>query len=163
MGAKVHYLTIAEVAKKVLQRDKDYLVIDVRSSDFPGGNLPRAVNITSREFENDASIQRVIDQQITPLQPTLRTVITHCMRSQMRGPYAAQQLQSHPNWPPDVGVYCMRGGYQSWLREFRGQLEYFENLDEQSGWEDEERIEGMGVGKDEEAHSREIREKRGKE
>jgi hypothetical protein len=84
---------------------------------------------------------------------------------------AAQALQNHPQWPKEVQVMVMEGGYQGWRRKYRGIEGMIEGLDgavgasriegkpvvdgsdggrEAKGWED---VDGV-----EEQHSVEIRE-----
>jgi len=59
------------------------------------------------------------------------------MRSQTRGPYAADALLRSPSLPPDLDVVVLEGGFQGWLRRFRGDKALFENLDEEGDeWED---------------------------
>ncbi|BGP47533.1 Cdc25 phosphatase Ibp1 [Rhodotorula kratochvilovae] len=139
-GPKLKYIkpdTVAELIRAGETRRPEFLVIDVRSSDFPGGNLPGAVNITTREFRDDAAIDRVIQRHIAPRLPQLRTVVVHCMRSQTRGPYAAHLLSRSPSLPPDVEVVVLEGGFQGWLRRYKGEKVLFEGLDGAAqGWED---------------------------
>ncbi|GAA6007632.1 hypothetical protein JCM10207_006417 [Rhodosporidiobolus poonsookiae] len=118
--------TVAQWITDQPKRD-DYLIIDVRSSDFPGGNLPGAVNITTKEFRNEESLDRLIQRHILP-HPSLRTIVVHCMRSQTRGPYAAYLLSRAPSLPKNVDVVILEGGFQGWLARFRGRGELFEGL-----------------------------------
>ncbi|GAA5864429.1 hypothetical protein JCM1840_000492 [Sporobolomyces johnsonii] len=117
---------VADLLTASPKRD-DFLVIDVRSSDFPGGNLPGALNLTTREFGSPDKIERVINDHIAP-RPNLSKVIVHCMRSQTRGPYVAHLLSHSPALPPSVEVVILEGGFQGWYRRFRGRRELFENL-----------------------------------
>ncbi|ORY74508.1 hypothetical protein BCR35DRAFT_281159 [Leucosporidium creatinivorum] len=176
MGAPpIAYLSLEETAKLVRAQPKrdDFLIIDVRTSDFPGGNVPGALNISSRLFDSNTSVRSIINTHITPRLPELKLVLTHCMRSQYRGPMAAQELQNHPQWPKEVQVMVMEGGYQGWRRKFKGVKGMIEGLEEEAkggasriegkpvvdgsdggkgakGWED---VDGV-----EEQHSVEIRE-----
>jgi hypothetical protein len=121
-------------------------------------------------------VRSIIETHILPRASSgsLRLVITHCMRSQWRGPMAADQLRHHPLWPKGVPVLVMEGGWQAWRRKFADRNELFEGLVEQGkkvevegvkvvsqdgaksdgeGWEEEE---GEEV---EEIHSVELRTK----
>ncbi|GAA5845076.1 hypothetical protein JCM9279_005426 [Rhodotorula babjevae] len=136
---KLKYIKPDDVATLIRSGDPaSFLVIDVRSSDFPGGNLPRALNLHTGHFRSDQDVERVIAQHISPRLPALRTVILHCMRSQTRGPYAASLLQRSPALPPGVDVVVLEGGFQGWLRRYRGEQALFENLEGQGTdeWED---------------------------
>ncbi|GAA6039709.1 hypothetical protein JCM8097_001364 [Rhodosporidiobolus ruineniae] len=144
--SKQQYMSADEVAKLVTgpkQDNPEYLIIDVRSSDFEGGNLPGAVNITTGEFRDEGKLSRVIDRYIRP-NPNLRTLIVHCMRSQTRGPYAAHLLAQHPDLPKDIKVVILEGGFQGWYHKFKGRKEMFEGL-----LEDEAGVVGRGEGRGE--------------
>ncbi|BGP24115.1 hypothetical protein JCM10295v2_003017 [Rhodotorula toruloides] len=104
--------------------------LDVRSTDFAGGNLPGAVNITTSEFRDERSLpslkaeqtpsnsSRLIHTHILP-RPSLTLLILHCMRSQTRGPFAAHLLSQSPLLPPQIEVRVMEGGFAGWWRRFR--------------------------------------------
>lgn len=93
---------------------------DVRTSDFSGGNVPNAVNVPSRLFDSPTSVRSVISTHILPRLPELKLVLTHCMRSQYRGPMAAQELANHETWPKGVEVMVMEGGFLGWRKKFQG-------------------------------------------
>ncbi|BGP31507.1 hypothetical protein JCM10296v2_003272 [Rhodotorula toruloides] len=118
---RVKYISPDEVAELVLAEPKrdDFLIIDVRSTDFPGGNLPGALNITTREFRSDESLTRLIETHILP-RPSLTLLILHCMRSQTRGPFAAQLLSRSPLLPSRIEVRVMEGGFAGWWARFKG-------------------------------------------
>lgn len=185
-SSKVQYISPDEVAQLVLATPKrdDYLIIgtvvatssslivhesslahvtDVRSSDFVGGNIPGALNLTTREFGSEQRLSvllrvllsirsgnadftreetvsnSTIATHIAPRVPPLNLVILHCMRSQTRGPYAAHLLAQSPALPSGVQIRVMKGGFQGWWRQFKGRGELFENLEgreEEAGeWE----------------------------
>lgn len=96
-SSRVQYISPEEVAQLVLARPKrdDYLIIgnlsalsslspgltatsshahapDVRSSDFAGGNIPGALNLTTREFgsEQRLSVQSPSSLLLSPLSCT---------------------------------------------------------------------------------------------
>ncbi|POY73802.1 hypothetical protein BMF94_3343 [Rhodotorula taiwanensis] len=124
------YMSADEVAELVTARPKrdDFLIIDVRSSDFAGGNIPGALNLTTREFGSEQR-NNTIATHIRPRVPPLRLLILHCMRSQTRGPYAAHLLAESPSLPEGVDVRILKGGFQGWYRQFKGRKEMFENLE----------------------------------
>ncbi|KAJ8294768.1 Dual specificity phosphatase ibp1 [Rhodotorula toruloides] len=141
---RVKYISPDEVAGLILAEPKrdDFLIIDVRSTDFPGGNLPGAVNITTREFRSDESLTRLIRTHILP-RPSLHLLILHCMRSQTRGPYAAQLLSRSPSLPAHIDVRVMEGGFAGWWARFKGderRERLFEGLvqreEGKGGWEE---------------------------
>ncbi len=62
------------------------IVVDVRSTDFAGGNIKGAVNVPSDKFYSDTDIDAVIDQT-----STASRVVFHCAKSQQRGPFCATE------------------------------------------------------------------------
>ncbi|KWU43289.1 Rhodanese-like protein [Rhodotorula sp. JG-1b] len=141
-SSRVQYISPDEVAQLVLARPNrdDYLIIDVRSSDFAGGNIPGALNLTTREFGSEQRLNSTIATHIAPRVPPLKLIILHCMRSQTRGPYAAHLLAQSPALPRGVQIRVMKGGFQGWWRQFKGRGDLFENLEgsgeEQGEWEE---------------------------
>ncbi|GEM08168.1 dual specificity phosphatase ibp1 [Rhodotorula toruloides] len=116
----IKYISPDQVADLILAEPKrdDFVIIDVRSTDFAGGNLPGAVNITTSEFRDERSLSRLIHTHILP-RPSLTLLILHCMRSQTRGPFAAHLLSQSPLLPPQIEVRVMEGGFAGWWRRFR--------------------------------------------
>lgn len=140
----------------------------MRSSDFAGGNIPNCLNVPSRTFDSRAQVGDVIKKHVLPRKDELRTVVCHCMRSQMRGalsycrkesfavsltdragPYAAEQLKSHPDWPPNVDVQILDGGFLAWRKAFKGNKEGL--------WDDGSGSNKISDDPEEEQHSKEIR------
>ncbi|BGP15495.1 hypothetical protein JCM10213_005762 [Rhodosporidiobolus nylandii] len=159
---KQEYIKPDEVAELITAKRDDFLVIDVRSSDFPGGNLPGAVNTTTKEFQSEEKLSKVIEQHISS-RPNLRLVIVHCMRSQTRGPYAAYLLSKSPSLPRNIRVVILEGGFSGWYRRFKGRKELFEGLlDEEeqgaAGQEWEEVVNAKEGEKGEADDSRRLRE-----
>ncbi|GAA5970301.1 hypothetical protein JCM8115_003693 [Rhodotorula mucilaginosa] len=158
-SSKVQYISPDVVAQLVLATPKrnDYLIIDVRSSDFAGGNIPGALNLTTREFGSEQRLNSTIATHIAPRVPPLNLIILHCMRSQTRGPYAAHLLAQSPALPPGVQIRVMKGGFQGWWRQFKGRRELFENL-EGGGSEWEEAVLAPEGSRREADDSRRLRE-----
>ncbi|GAA5895309.1 hypothetical protein JCM6882_006640 [Rhodosporidiobolus microsporus] len=160
---KQEYISADEVADLVLANPKrdDFLVIDVRSSDFAGGNLPGAVNITTGEFRDEKKLDRLIAKHISS-RPSLRLLILHCMRSQTRGPYAASLLSQAPSLPSNVRVVVLEGGFQGWYRRFKGRAEMFEGLEEGEREEWERVVQADEGDKGEAEDSRRLRAEQGR-
>ncbi|GAA5881117.1 hypothetical protein JCM3774_000878 [Rhodotorula dairenensis] len=156
----VEYISPDEVVELILANPKrdDYLIIDVRSSDFAGGNLPGAVNLTTREFGTDSRLAATISTHIAPRTPPLQLVIVHCMRSQTRGPYAAHLLATSPDLPHGVQVRVLKGGFQGWWKRFQGRSELFENLPPGFDAEWRERVLAPEGSRSEAADSKKLRE-----
>jgi len=78
------------------------VIIDVRSDDFVGGNIPGAVNIPSSQYEEGIKLYA----------ESYSTVIVHCLYSQVRGPTIAKKLAYDY---PDKEVIILRGGFTDYL------------------------------------------------
>ena len=79
------------------------VVVDVRDSDFRGGNIAGAKNITEDEFQDDDAVDECVSRFAGA-----HAVIFHCMMSQCRGPFAASRYaaalsRSTPSNPPWAG------------------------------------------------------------
>ncbi|GAA5884980.1 hypothetical protein JCM16303_006502 [Sporobolomyces ruberrimus] len=141
-----------------------FLIIDVRSSDFVGGNIPGALNLTTDKFSSPMKLERTIAQHIVPkVSEGLSLIIVHCMRSQTRGPYVSHSLNSSPSLPQGVQVKILKGGYQAWYRTYKGRKELFENLDEEEQEEWEDVVNANEGDKEEAEDSKELRERLAKE
>lgn len=68
---------------------------DVRSSDFPGGNLPGAVNITTREFRDAKSL--CVRCVLFPILEDFK--LTELMTPLVSPPQLAPNLDPHPPSP----------------------------------------------------------------
>ncbi|GAA5990969.1 hypothetical protein JCM5350_001831 [Sporobolomyces pararoseus] len=162
------YILPSELEKLLLNpsEQSSFLVIDVRSSDFVGGNIPNALNLTTDKFSDSSKIERVIEKYVSPKveKEGLKLIIVHCMRSQTRGPYVAHLLSQSPALPKGVQVRILKGGFQGWYRLYKGRKEMFENLEGEEGSQDWEDVVEADEGDKEEAEdSRQLRKKLGRE
>ncbi|KAJ1932287.1 Cdc25 phosphatase Ibp1 [Linderina pennispora] len=101
---------------------KDYVVVDVRDSDYNGGHIPGAVNVPAHEMHDQAAalVQKYAD---------VPEVIFHCALSQVRGPKSAriyneavqERLEKAAGDDPLFGqnIQVLTGGFTSWLYRFR--------------------------------------------
>ncbi|KAJ2581621.1 Cdc25 phosphatase Ibp1 [Coemansia sp. RSA 1836] len=119
------YIVADELAKLV--RDpaqvpgRDYIVIDVRDTDYVGGHIPGADNVPAHTLLERA--EGIIDKyQCVPL------VVFHCALSQVRGPKAAkkylravdQRLETAAQDSPlhKQQVKILMGGFNSWYARY---------------------------------------------
>jgi rhodanese-related sulfurtransferase len=63
------------------------IVVDVRDEDFYGGNIVGAVNAPSEDWMEPAFVQQLIEKLEVD---SSKTVVFHCMKSQVRGPTCAR-------------------------------------------------------------------------
>jgi Cdc25 family phosphatase len=87
-------LTAEELAEKLSLGDSSsstptkLAIIDVRSTDFPGGHIPTATNIPCGEdWESDEFVDEILSKFADE-----DLIVCHCMLSQQRGPYCASRL-----------------------------------------------------------------------
>ncbi|KAI3438447.1 hypothetical protein D9Q98_000877 [Chlorella vulgaris] len=92
------------------------LIVDVRDSDFAGGHIRGALNITTDGFSSDQRIEEVVQRC-----QGMETVVVHCYLSQQRGPFCAQRLADRlaasSGERPEVCV--MAGGWRRFARELQ--------------------------------------------
>ncbi|KAJ3316479.1 hypothetical protein HDU76_001759 [Blyttiomyces sp. JEL0837] len=116
----------------------DYQVVDVRDSDFIGGNIKDAVNIPSYEIvENPESYIPKLQQP--------KKLIFHCALSQVRGPKSAnaylrarlakemEEVESGAVKENDKKdrqeVWVLRGGFNQWQARYKDDKDLTENYD----------------------------------
>jgi len=94
------------------------LIVDVRDDDYEGGHIPDALNIPSNLFYRSF-------HKIDAAAKGKQQIIFHCMKSQMRGPTAANQYIQHlarrasDNQAADQQtptVYVLTDGFEGWLK-----------------------------------------------
>ncbi|KAI9465528.1 Rhodanese-like domain-containing protein [Lactarius psammicola] len=104
---------------------KDYLVVDVRDSDFIGGHITNCHRSPSTTFL-DKLDDLVKDTKDIP------QVIFHCALSQQRGPKAARQYYDRCNQLRDDNdipheVLILRGGFTEFQEKFKDDPQLVEN------------------------------------
>ncbi|KAI9512377.1 Rhodanese-like domain-containing protein [Russula earlei] len=117
---------LSEIIKSDKRPGEDYLVVDVRDSDFVGGNIPNCRRSPSLTFSGD------LDDLIRDTKDVPR-VIFHCALSQARGPTAAQQYvdrRAQPQHQQDNNtkqeVLVLQGGFVGFQRKFKDDPELVE-------------------------------------
>jgi len=108
---------LSEIIKSDKRPGEDYLVVDVRDSDFVGGNITNCRRAPSNTFSDNLD-DLVRDTKNVP------KVIFHCALSQSRGPKAAhqyndrrKQLQNDDDGPQEVLI--LRGGFTEFQEKFK--------------------------------------------
>ncbi|WWD16147.1 hypothetical protein CI109_100572 [Kwoniella shandongensis] len=130
------YITADELAEIIKSKPasalKDFAVVDVRDSDFAGGNIVSALNYPSDTFH------ATVDELVKKLEPVPK-VIFHCALSQARyielflGPKAARiyaeiRAQQVPNPSTAQQVYVLRDGFSGFQSKFRHDPELIEKF-----------------------------------
>ncbi|KAI8384302.1 Rhodanese-like domain-containing protein [Radiomyces spectabilis] len=104
---------------------KDYLVIDVRDTDFEGGNIPHAVNVPAGQLLD--RVHEIIDEY-----GQVPCVYFHCALSQVRGPKAARIYKESLHLQgiqTNQQVKVLRGGFEGWHAKYRKEKQLLENYD----------------------------------
>ncbi|KAK8869591.1 hypothetical protein IAR55_000158 [Kwoniella newhampshirensis] len=124
------YITADELAQMIKSKPasalKDYAVVDVRDSDFTGGNIVSALNYPSDTFH------ATVDELVKKLEPVPK-VVFHCALSQARGPKAARiyaETRSHqlPDQTPTQEIFVLRDGFSGFQSKYRHDPELIEKF-----------------------------------
>ncbi|KAK5808828.1 Rhodanese-like domain-containing protein, partial [Linnemannia elongata] len=94
---------------------KDYLVIDVRDSDYIGGHIRGSVNIPAHEIPE--KLPTLIEEY-----KDVPQLIFHCALSQVRGPKAANRWAEALAARDDADaadVNILRGGFGEWQKQYK--------------------------------------------
>jgi len=115
---------LARLIKSGKRPSEDYLVVDVRDSDFIGGNITNCRNVPSNTFLDN------LDDLVRETK-NVPQVIFHCALSQSRGPTAARQyddrrkqLQNDDDGEQEVLI--LRGGFTEFQQKFKDDPELVE-------------------------------------
>ncbi|WVQ78517.1 hypothetical protein IAT38_000603 [Cryptococcus sp. DSM 104549] len=105
---------------------KDFAVVDVRDSDFVGGNIVSAMNYPSDTFHAK------VDELAEKLKDVPK-VVFHCALSQARGPKAARiyaETRAHhfPNPSTPQQIFVLREGFSGFQSKFRHDPELVEKF-----------------------------------
>ncbi|WWC89816.1 uncharacterized protein L201_004742 [Kwoniella dendrophila CBS 6074] len=118
---------LAEIIKsKPTSSLKDFAVVDVRDSDFVGGNIVSAINYPSDTFH------ATVDELAKKLE-NVPQVIFHCALSQARGPkaariYAETRLHAFPNSSTQQEIFVLRDGFSGFQSKYRHDPELIEKF-----------------------------------
>ncbi|ADV19390.1 hypothetical protein I305_03170 [Cryptococcus gattii E566] len=119
---------LAEIIKaKPAETLKDLVVVDVRDSDFVGGNIVSALNYPSDTFH------ATVDELVEKLENVPR-VVFHCYLSQARGPkaariYAETRNNRYPNPSTPQEIFVLRDGFSGFQSRYRHDPELIEKFD----------------------------------
>ncbi|KAK1925082.1 Rhodanese-like domain-containing protein [Papiliotrema laurentii] len=125
------WITAEELAALIKSKSDDemkrYAVVDVRDSDFAGGNIIRAINSPSETFYDSAgSLVKQLED--------VPQVIFHCALSQQRGPkaarasiYAETRREILPS-APDQEILVLRDGFTGFQQKYRDDPELVEKF-----------------------------------
>ncbi|WVF71942.1 hypothetical protein IAT40_006752 [Kwoniella sp. CBS 6097] len=124
------YITAEELAGWIKSKPSSELeqlaVVDVRDSDFVGGNIVSAVNYPSDTFH------ATVDELVKKLE-NVPKVVFHCALSQARGPKAARiyaETRNHQLSNPSTAqeIYVLRDGFSGFQAKYRHDPELIEKF-----------------------------------
>ncbi|KAH3662208.1 hypothetical protein OGAPHI_005456 [Ogataea philodendri] len=114
-------------SQKSTNQGSQFLVVDVRDSDYIGGHIRSGLHVPSSRVGANCS---AILQQMKDTKAD--SVVFHCALSQQRGPSAAMRFLrflSDQDPVPDVNVYVLRGGFVNWQQLYGNDQEVTEGYD----------------------------------
>ncbi|OMJ24405.1 Dual specificity phosphatase ibp1 [Smittium culicis] len=115
----------------------NYLIVDVRDSDYIGGHIPGALNIPSYEIRDKVD-------EIAKKYCNIPLLVFHCALSQVRGPKSARiyhefvgnvimsQHSAYKDIIPKLEeqqVSVLTGGFSDWYDEFKNEPDMLEDID----------------------------------
>ncbi|KAF7550111.1 hypothetical protein G7046_g8125 [Stylonectria norvegica] len=112
---------------------RDFLLVDVRRTDWEGGTVATSVNFPAQSFyQTRAAIYRLCKQA------GIRRIIFYCGSCGSRGPRCAQWMQDYLNevGETEIKALILNGGVKGWQKAYGGSL--MDSYDEQA-WKGQSR------------------------
>jgi len=98
---------------------KDFLLVDVRRTDFEGGTIKSSINFPAQSlYQTRPVIHRLCKQA------GIRKIIFYCGSSNGRGPRSAGWMQDYLNeiGEADMEALILTGGIKGWVKAYGGNL-----------------------------------------
>ncbi|RFU77627.1 arsenate reductase arc2 [Trichoderma arundinaceum] len=98
---------------------KDFLLVDVRRTDWEGGTVATSINLPAQSFyQTRPAVYQLCKQA------GVKKVIFYCGSCGTRGPKCAGWFQEYLNSIGEVGMTAaiLRGGVKGWQKTYNGQL-----------------------------------------
>ena len=122
MDSTTTFIEPLSLRDAIVSKATDFIVVDVRDDDHHGGHIAGSINAPSSSImwdpADDATLRRFVQSHADK-----KTVVFHCMKSQVRGPKCSLIFQrvlceelSKGEAVPSVKV--LRGGYEGFRRRF---------------------------------------------
>ncbi|TDL23244.1 Rhodanese-like protein, partial [Rickenella mellea] len=121
---------LSKIIKSEKKPNEDYVVVDVRGDDYPGGHIKGSVNSPAETFLDDVN-------DLIAKTKDVKTVIFHCALSQARGPKAARiYAETRDNLEKEGKdkeheVLVLRGGFSEFQEKYRDDTELVEEYDKE--------------------------------
>jgi len=108
----IEYVTTEELGRRIRRKEK-LLVVDVRDDDYLGGHIKGSKNMPSRRLAEQLP-------QLVRESADEKTVVFHCMLSQVRGVKAARMYEEARRMmgydEEAQKILILQGGFQEWQR-----------------------------------------------
>lgn len=104
--ANIKYVARETLKNWVLQGHtnlgSNFLIIDVRDSDYVGGHIIHSLHIQSSDFKNQNSLKTLNYVLSQMIMRKADTIVFHCMLSQQRGPSSSMRFMRFLNEKKDM-------------------------------------------------------------
>ncbi|KAH7326454.1 Rhodanese-like domain-containing protein [Stachybotrys elegans] len=98
---------------------RDFLLVDVRRTDWEGGTISTSLNLPAQSFyQTRATLHRLCKQA------GVKRIIFYCGSSNGRGPRCAGWMQDYLDTVGDksISAVILKGGIKGWQKSFGGKL-----------------------------------------
>ncbi|KAK0631268.1 Rhodanese-like domain-containing protein [Immersiella caudata] len=121
-------------AEKQQHQTKDFLLVDVRRTDFNGGTISTAINVPAHGFYVTRGGLYALCRQAG-----MKRVVFYCGQSNGRGPRCAAWMQDYIDevgGADEMEALVLTGGIKGWVKEYGGKM-----IDgyEEEAWKEEEK------------------------
>ncbi|KAG9258135.1 Rhodanese-like domain-containing protein [Emericellopsis atlantica] len=98
---------------------RDFLLVDVRRTDYEGGTIATSINLPAQSFYQT----RPVTYQLCK-QAGIKKIIFYCGSSNGRGPRSANWMQDYLNevGEQDIQALILTGGIKGWVKTYDGDL-----------------------------------------
>ncbi|KAB5578757.1 Rhodanese-like domain-containing protein [Coniochaeta sp. 2T2.1] len=108
---------LLEEQSKSPEKPRDFLLVDVRRTDWQGGTVESSINLPAHSFYPTRKIVYDLCKQAG-----IKKVIFYCGSSNGRGPRCAAWMQDYINDAGNSSIQSLilRGGIRGWIKAYSG-------------------------------------------
>lgn len=122
----IHPSALAELLRDPESSAKLPVIIDVRDTDYAGGHIRSAVNITEDNFMDDDDVDALVN-----MYKDKDAIVFHCMMSQVRGPSCAKRFKARMEVILEEAthkprVLILHGGYERFREIYKDEVDLIE-------------------------------------
>lgn len=130
----IEYIEPQVLKEALANKESGFVIIDVRDSDWTGGNIKGSINVpsSSRIWDLDAGTSEA-QKFVSGFLERRETVVFHCLKSQVRGPACAKIFVQVARTVAGGGaapkVLVLKGGFETFYQRFKDEnAALFENI-----------------------------------